>query len=147
VTGVVNERVGTLPLAGCDKWQTRSAHGIDIIQAAACLTKTRKPQIMTMAEHCFSFPIHKTVLRVLAALAFLLILSTSATAQSDTLADADAAFRTARELAFAGKRAEGRALAQRIVARYPNYLDIIRSSGARSHGMPSMIQRAVSLAL
>lgn len=53
-----------------------------------------------------------------------LILSTQVAAQTDTLANPDAAFLTARDLAFAGKRPEGRQLALRILDRYPGYLDI-----------------------
>ncbi|MDB5196772.1 MAG: hypothetical protein JWP88_1143 [Flaviaesturariibacter sp.] len=44
--------------------------------------------------------------------------------QTDSIGDPDAAFKTAREFAFSGKRQQGRDLALRIVEKYPNYLEI-----------------------
>jgi YaiO family outer membrane protein len=80
---------------------------------------------MTMAESCF---IPTKAARFLAwkifSLAILLLLQTVASAQPGAAGDPDSAFKAARELAFAGKRVEGRALAQQIVARYPDYLEI-----------------------
>jgi YaiO family outer membrane protein len=45
-------------------------------------------------------------------------------AQDTSITDPDAAFKAARELAFSGKRQEGRNLALRIIARYPAYKEI-----------------------
>ncbi|NTS39720.1 YaiO family outer membrane beta-barrel protein [Flavisolibacter sp. BT320] len=48
----------------------------------------------------------------------------SAKAQNDTLGDPDKAFAQARELAFSGKRKEGRELALRILQKHPLYSDV-----------------------
>ena len=59
---------------------------------------------------------------------FLLLCSTfflqPAQAQTDTLSDPDKAFTLAKNLAFSGKRGNGRDLALRILEKYPHYLDV-----------------------
>ncbi|MCW3073331.1 MAG: hypothetical protein JWP69_400 [Flaviaesturariibacter sp.] len=61
----------------------------------------------------------------IALLFFLAGLSTQvAKAQQEPITDPDAAFKTARELTFSGKRQEGRNLALRILAKYPSYSEI-----------------------
>ena len=63
--------------------------------------------------------------KTLCATVFLLfVLAAKSLAQTDTLSDPDKAFALAKELAFSGKRQEGRELALRILSRYPLYTDI-----------------------
>ncbi len=60
------------------------------------------------------------------ALAFLvhLFLVQSAAGQQDSVTNPDAAFKTALDLAFSGKRQEGRNVALQIVAKHPSYQEI-----------------------
>ena len=63
---------------------------------------------------------------LLRTISLLLLLNTGnlSYAQDATITDPDAAFKTARELAFSGKRQEGRNLALQIIAKYPSYREI-----------------------
>ena len=62
-------------------------------------------------------------------------------AQTDTLGNPDAAFVIAKNLAFSGKREEGRQLALRLLEKYPHYHDI-RTFVGRSYAWDGDYEKA-----
>ena len=56
--------------------------------------------------------------------AYYFLISVTATAQNIEELGVDSAFTIARQLAFSGKREEGRQLALRLIQKHPNYLEL-----------------------
>jgi YaiO family outer membrane protein len=70
-------------------------------------------------------PVHRYVYSFFICLLIsFTVLLQPASAQTDTLADADKAFAAARHLAYTGKRQDGRELALRIAQKHPQYLEV-----------------------
>ena len=72
-----------------------------------------------MLQHIL-IPVKKTTASLVLLCFFVINLS----AQDDTLSNPDKAFAQAKDLAFSGRRQQGRELALRILSKYPLYTEV-----------------------